>query len=206
MNPRLWVLLLAIAGRASAAGSEGVNSANSAAAPTPNCALVASASTVGTAAPKPARSSIIHDGQTFDLANSTATKLVETDEYTTGGEKLGEWTQLVTVQRVTLDKPASPDAFVSYFKKRVAEDGATLEVLAGTKGACVFAVRFPNSDRNDEQVMICLAFADAGRPELLDIVQYAIKPTKCPVDVAAARIKSWRDKFLAQAKALTPVL
>lgn len=147
---------------------------------------------------------IVHEGETFELASSSATRSVETHEYTTSGEKLGEWTQLVTVQRVTREKPTSADAFVAYFKKRVAEDGATLDVLSATKSAAVFAVRFPKSDRNDEQVMICLAFADPNRPERLNIVQYAIKPTKCAVDLAATRIKSWRDKFLAQAKAMQP--
>lgn len=151
---------------------------------------------------KPLSKPIVHDGQAFELANSTAANSVETDEYTTGGEKLGEWTQLVTVQRMTLPKPTSAEAFVNYFKSRIAEDGATLDVLSSAKAASVFAVRFPKSDGNDEQVMVCLAFSDPNRPELLNIVQYALKPTKCPVDVAAGRIKSWRDRFLTQARVL----
>jgi len=149
-----------------------------------------------------AKCTIVHDNQTFELANSTATKTVETDEYTASGEKLGEWTQLVTVQRLRLGGPATAASFVDYFKQKVAEDGASLEVLSPGKVASVFAVRFPKSDRNDEQVMICLAFSDAAKPELMNIVQYAIKPARCSVAEVASRIKSWRDKFVAQARAL----
>lgn len=161
--------------------------------------------TRGPAGPEPTPKPIVHDGETFDLANSIATKSVQTDEYTIAGEKLGQWSQLITVQRLTLEQPAAVDAFVDYFRTRIVEDGATLDVLSGTKAAAVFAVRFPKSDRNDEQVMICLAFVDPVDPEVLNLVQYAIKPTKCPVDITAARIKSWRDRFLAQAHTFEPV-
>jgi hypothetical protein len=151
------------------------------------------------------RKTIEQGGQTFELANSTANQTVETDEYVAAGEKIGDWTQLVTVQRLMLPKPTDSDAFVAYFKKRIGEDGATLDVMLQTKAASVFAVRFPKTERNDEQVMICLAFVDVAKPTFLNIVQYAIKPTRGAVATTTSRIQSWRDKFLAQARSMGEV-
>ncbi len=142
---------------------------------------------------------IEHGGQRFELASSTTSKEVETDEYVAAGEKISDWTQLVTVQRLKLSRSAAADAFVAYFRKRVEEDTASLDVLTESRNASVFVVRFPKSDRNDEQVMICLAFVDAAKPSLLNVIQYAIKPMRCSVPEATARIRSWRDKFLRQA-------
>ncbi len=166
------------------------------------------AATKPDAAPPPnpsptTRKTVEHDGQAFELANTTVGKNVETDEYVVAGEKIGDWTQLLTVQRLTLAKPTPTDEFLAYFQKKVqTEDGGTLEVLKQHKGASVFAVRFPKSERNEEQVMICLAFTDAANAPVLNIVQYAIKPTRASVDLVAMRIKSWRDKFVQQAQAL----
>lgn len=159
---------------------------------------VAAAPTAAEASTAP----IEYDGQTFALANTARNECVETDEYTVAGEKISSWTQLVTVQRLTLAKPTDAEAFVGFFKQQVGQDGATLEVLAHSPIASVFAVRFPKSDRNDEQVMICLAFTKPGTATELNIVQYAIKPTRLPVELTAARIKAWRDKFLNEAEAL----
>lgn len=151
------------------------------------------------------RRTVEHDGQTFELTRSTADQAVRTDEYVVAGEKIADWTQLVTVQRLTRAMPARIDAFLAYFRKRVTEDGATFEVLKEAKTAGVFVVRFPKSERNEEQVMICLALAGGSSTPHLDIVQYAIKPTRLPVEVVEMRIRSWRDQFLAQAKgAVTP--
>lgn len=147
------------------------------------------------------RKTVEHDGQVFALAQRTTGKNVETDEYTLADEKIANWTQLVTVQRLLLAQPTDADAFVAYFRQRVTEDGATLDVLTPGKRASVFAVRFPKSDQNEEQVMICFAFIDAASPERLNIVQYAIKPMRCAVATTAARLKSWRDKFMVQANA-----
>jgi uncharacterized protein YmfQ (DUF2313 family) len=148
----------------------------------------------------PAHRTVEHDGQTFELVRSTADQAVRTDEYVVAGEKIADWTQLVTVQRLTRAMPARIDAFLAYFRKRVTEDGATFEVLKEAKTAGVFVVRFPKSERNEEQVMICLALAGGDTIPHMDIVQYAIKPTRLPVDVVEMRIRSWKDQFLAQAK------
>lgn len=145
---------------------------------------------------------IEYDGQTFTLANSARNESVETDEYAVSGEKISNWTQLVTVQRLTLAKPTDTEAFVAFFKQRVGDDGASLDVLSHSKVASVFAVRFPKSEQNDEQVMICLAFLETAKPAALNIVQYAIKPTRCPLDVTTTRIKRWRDRFVAQAESM----
>jgi hypothetical protein len=150
------------------------------------------------------RKTVEHDGQLFELANSTSRNHVATDEYIVAGEKITEWTQLITVQRLTLAKPTRTDEFLAYFRKQMqTEVGSSLEILKQTDAASVFAVRFPKSDRNDEQVMICLAFTDSGNAAVLNIVQYALKPTRVSVDLAEMRIRSWRDKFLAQAGQLT---
>lgn len=160
-------------------------------------------STPAPAEPPVSRNVVEHDGQTFELANRASSNNLETDEFVVAGETLGNWTQLVTVQRLTLPKPMSTQEFVTYFQKRLQdENGASLEVLKQAKSASVFVVRFPQSDRNDEQVMICLAFAEAAHPVLLNVVQYAIKPTRVSVDLVEARIKSWRNKFVRQAEAM----
>jgi hypothetical protein len=146
---------------------------------------------------------IEHDGQVFQLANATVAKNVETDEYVPEAEKITDWTQLITVQRLALAQSAGTDDFLAYFQKRVTQDGASVDVLKQAKLASVFAVRFPPSERNEEQVMICLAFVEPARPTLLNIVQYAIKPHRASVGVVEMRIRSWRDKFVRQAQALS---
>jgi hypothetical protein len=149
------------------------------------------------------RKTVEHDGQVFELTNSTTRNNVATDEYIVAGEKITEWTQLVTVQRLTLSKPTRTDEFLAYFRKQMqAEDGSSLEILKQSEAASVFAVRFPKSDRNDEQVMICLAFSDSANAAILNIVQYALKPTRVSVDLAEMHLRSWRDKFVAQADEL----
>lgn len=150
------------------------------------------------------RKTVEHDGEVFALAQSSANQHVETDEYTLTGETIGNWTQLLTVQRLALTPATDADAFVAYFQKQVVADGATLDVLVSGKMASVFAVRFPKSERNDEQVMVCLAMVDLKKSQQLDIVQYAIKPLRVPVAATTAHLKSWRDKFVAQAKAAPP--
>jgi hypothetical protein len=156
------------------------------------------------AAPAAATKTIEHDGQTFKLASSATGKNVETDEYVQAGETLADWTQLLTVQRMTLAKATPTDEFVAYFQKRIqAESGATLQILKQSKAVSVFAVRFPKSDGNDEQVMICLALTDPAKTGVLNIVQYAIKPTRLSVDLVEMRIKSWRDRFLHQSEAIS---
>jgi hypothetical protein len=139
-----------------------------------------------------------HGDKTFELVNRTATATVETDEYAAAGESLSNWTELVTVQRLTLAKPAGSDAFAAFFKKRIGEEGGSLEVLAQSHAASVFSVRFPRSERNDEQVMVCLAFVDRQTPTRMNIVQYALKPARFEVPVIAERLKSWRDQFARQ--------
>lgn len=152
----------------------------------------------------PARRTVEHDGTTFELANSTASAAAETDEYVAQGEKLTDWTQLVTVQRLKLAKPQSAEEFVTYFQRKLqAEDGASLDVLHQGKSVCVFVVRFPQSDRNEEQMMICLAFVDSAESARLNVVQFAVKPARIAAPLVESRLKSWRDQFLRQAETLT---
>lgn len=143
-----------------------------------------------------------HEGRDFALANRCSSRNVETAEYTAGGEPLHNWTELVTLQRLSFPHASSPEALVAHFQKRLADEGAALDVLLQNEAASVFAVRFPSSERADEQVVICLAFGDSAERGRLHVVQYAIKPTRMAVDVATGRIRSWRDRFLTQARTL----
>ncbi len=165
-----------------------------------------SPATLSSDEPLRAERRIVHDGQAFELASSTVGKNVETDEYVLAGEKIAKWTQLLTVQRLALAKPAAADEFLAYFRKRVGEDKATLDMLMDGRTASVFAVRFPKTEQNEEQVMICLAFVDSLNPARLNIVQYAIKPTRTPVAEVERHITSWRDKFVEQARAMAPTV
>lgn len=143
---------------------------------------------------------ISHNGQTFLLASSTKGPNVETEEYLLRGEKLAEWSQLLTMQRLTLENPSTPDEFAAYFQKRVnQEGGARLELIQQSKAAAVFAVHFAKSEQNEEQVMVCLVLADKGGS--LNLVQFAIKPARLMPEVVAAQLKSWKTKFTQQAAA-----
>lgn len=165
------------------------------------CLAVAAVAAEPDNAGAPGRRTVEHEGQVFELASSLAGANVETHEYVPVGETLATWTQLVTVQRLTLPGPRTTDEFLAYFEKRVREDGASWEVLRRTASASVFVVRFPASDRNEEQVMICLGMLDPAKATLVNIVQYAIKPQRVPVAAVESRLKSWRDKFLRQVPA-----
>jgi hypothetical protein len=194
-----FCLLTAILGCGRARAAE----AWTAAAPLPAAATATTATAAAPAVAAPAAARRIeHAGDVFGLANSTTAENVSTDEYTCEGEKLGTWTQLVTVQRVSLGKPAGTDDFVAYFKAKVAEDGASLDVLTKSRQATVFAVRFPQRGSDDEQVMMCLAFADRATVGVLNIVQYAVKPTRLPVGAVTMKLKAWRDRLMAQAEGL----
>lgn len=150
------------------------------------------------------RKTIEHAGQTFELATSSARENVATDEYVLTGEKITQWSQLVTVQRLTLAKTTAADEFLAYFQKRLqAEEGSTAEVLKQSPKVSVFAVRFPKSERNDEQVMICLVLADPEQSNVLNIVQYALKPSRVPAQLAERQLRAWRDRFVAQATSPT---
>ena len=149
----------------------------------------------------PERPSIQHAGQTFTFARTSGGRGVDTDEYTLADEKLSDWTQLVTVQRLTIAQASSAGAFVTFFQKRVAEEGASFDVLTQDAKAAVFAVRFPASNANEEQVMICLAFSEPAAGARLNVLQFAIKPSRCPVALATQQIKAWKDRFLEQAAA-----
>ncbi|HVU35291.1 MAG TPA: hypothetical protein VHE61_17780 [Opitutaceae bacterium] len=151
----------------------------------------------------PPRATVVHDGQTFALANRAASPNVETDEYVADGETLGNWTQLLTVQRIALPKPATAAEFATYFQTRIRDEkGASFDIVKSGRTASVFAVRFPKSERNDEQVMICLAFPDEAKPTRFNVVQFALKPSRIPLNAAEVRIKSWRDTFLHQTDTL----
>lgn len=153
----------------------------------------------------PARATVEHEGQSFALAQSSVAANVETDEYILAGEKLATWTQLVTVQRLTLVRSAAADEFLTYFGKKVAADGGSFEILSRGRPASIFAVRFPRTSDYDEQVMVCLALSNVAKPTELNIVQYAIKPGAMPEGTAESHLKSWRDRFVRQAKAAETV-
>ena len=155
------------------------------------------------APPTPEPKRITLNGQTFELANSTNGENIATEEYVLSGEKLAAWTQLVTVQRITLAKPSSPDEFATYFQKRISqESGARLDFLQQGRAACVFSTYFAKSDQNDEQMMVCLVFSEVKTPQVLNLVQYAIKPNQLAQSVVELQLKAWKAQFSQQALSL----
>jgi len=153
-----------------------------------------------TAAPAPEAKRITLNGQTFELANSTNGENIATEEYVLSGEKLATWTQLVTVQRITLAKPSSPDEFAAYFQKKISqESGARLDLLQQGRAACVFSTYFAKSDQNDEQMMVCLVFSEVKTPQVLNLIQYAIKPNQLAQSVVEMQLKAWKAQFSQQA-------
>jgi len=153
---------------------------------------------VSESVPEPKK--ITLNGQTFELANSVTGENIATEEYVLAGEKLAAWTQLITVQRITLAKPGSPDEFVSFFQKKISQEpGARLDLLQQGRAACVFSAFFAKSDQNDEQMMVCLVFADPKTPQVLNLIQYGIKPNKLARSVVELQLKAWKAQFTQQA-------
>ncbi|PTX91346.1 hypothetical protein [Opitutus sp. ER46] len=149
------------------------------------------------------RRTIEHGGEIFALASESRRGSIETAEYLPVGETLEQWTQMVTVQRLTFVTRRTPEDFLQSFRAHVCQDGASLDVLKQGGNAAVFAVRLPASESNDEQVVIGIVFAEASAPTLLNVVQYAMKPTRRPVPLVAAQLQAWRDAFVRQAIAAT---
>ncbi len=156
------------------------------------------AGSVETASSGESKACLTHAGQTFALAQSRPGDRLSTDEYTLPGETLGDWTQLITVQRITGSSPASPSHLLQFFRARLKADEAGLEVLAETERANAFAVRFPARGTSDEQVMLCLAFVDPARRQVLNVVQYAVKPHRTGTEIAATQLRAWRDRLVGQ--------
>lgn len=155
------------------------------------------------AAPQPAsvvadKPTLTYAGQTFELAQTRPGDRLATAEYTLAGEKLAEWTQLVTVQKVTGTQPANPEQLVQFFRLRLKPDEAKLDLLAETEKGRAFAVHFPAKGATEEQVMICLAFVDPAQRQVLNVVQYAVKPHRAGAEVAATQLRAWKDRLVAQ--------
>jgi hypothetical protein len=180
-----------------------IGSAAEAPPPVPTPATTPRAVEAPAPTPPATRKTVEHNGQTFELVNSLKEERVETDEYVIVGEKLGEWTQLLTVQRLTVEKPATAEEFAAYFQKKVQQEGgASLQVIHQARAAAVFAARFPKSDSNEEQIIECLAFCDPKKPNVISLIQYAVKPHRIAQDVVELQLKSWQAKFVQQATAL----
>lgn len=150
------------------------------------------------AALSPEKATLTYAGQAFELAQSRPGERLSTDEYTLPGEKLGEWTQLVTVQRLAGTAPANPEQLVQFFRLRLKSEEATLDLLAETEKGRAFVVRFPARGTTEEQVMICLAFVDPTQRQVLNVVQYAVKPHRVGAQVAATQLRAWKERLVAQ--------
>jgi len=155
--------------------------------------------TAAPAAAVPSKRTIVQNGQTFEFASESKAPNCETQEYVVQGEDLANWSQLLTLQRITLAEAATPADFVAFFNRKTQEEGdAKLEILQQGLAACVFAVHFQKSDRNEEQVMLCMVTKDK-KPTILNLIQYAIKPAKLSSDVVTLQLKSWQSRFCTQA-------
>lgn len=140
-------------------------------------------------------------GQTFLLAQSSGTPLVETHEYTREGETLRNWSQLVTVQRLTLARTTTAAEFVAFSQQRLGREGGTT-VLTQPSGprTGLFTAHFPQTADQEEQVVVCLVLAPPTAPAHLDIIQYAAKPTRLTPEQLEIQLRAWRGRLQSQAQ------
>jgi hypothetical protein len=147
-----------------------------------------------------AEESISHLGQSFSLAQRSTRAGVETDEYLLSGETLAAWSQLVSVQRVSLPRRISSEELLSFIKlkQQKAGEGAVTVLLQG-KNACVFSTRFVETAGCEEQVMVALALSNPKDPSGLFVLHYAYKPKRLEDSLAQEQLRGWKEKFTQQA-------
>ena len=144
--------------------------------------------------PSPEKSrSIVVNGQTFNLVNSKVDGLVTTYEYAISGERYEDWTQLLTHQIINLATPVTAEQFSSFFERKLKETDpkASMEILQTYSKAIVFQVQFPRTEAQDDQIMVCLAFANPKRAQM-NVIQYALKPNRLAANLAELQLKSWQ--------------
>lgn len=142
---------------------------------------------------------ILQDGNTYVFSGSSKTANVETEEYVLEGEQITNWSQLVTMQRLSLSHAGTVEDFCTYFAKRIAQEGSgRVDIVKKGPRGTVFVASFPASAANEEQIMLCLVLQGKTSNDLM-MLQFAIKAGKVSKDVAAAVMKGWRDRLCAQA-------
>ncbi|MFA5264386.1 MAG: hypothetical protein WC378_11210 [Opitutaceae bacterium] len=143
---------------------------------------------------------IAHLGQVFILAQHREDKTVETDEYLPKGETLGDWSQLLTVQRLRLPRASSPDEMIAHLSKRVSKDpGSRFLVVRQGRHASVFSASLPPVDGAREQRLVGIVCMDTSKPGVMDVLQFALAPSRVDAGVADMILDSWKLKFVKQA-------
>ncbi len=148
----------------------------------------------------PAREEISHLGQTFVLARHQEDRSVETDEYLPNGETLGNWSQLLTVQRLRLSRDSSPGELIAHLEKRIASDRrSSLETVRQGRNAAVLSARLPGSGEIGEQWLIGIIYMDTVGGGSMNVLQFALVPDRLDEGKAEMTLDAWRQKFLRQA-------
>lgn len=149
------------------------------------------------------RSTVVRCGtQSYHLSNHEEDERWETDEFRLVGEASGDWTELVTVQRLKPEHAGTVSQLVEFIKSHREEAGwGTVEVEGLGPRACVFAATIGPRERESAVKVVGLIIdraAHAGRSELVVIHHStrisAEEPARSPAAVA-----QWRDRFLRQA-------
>jgi|GEM_PF-5125606 len=143
---------------------------------------------------------LVLNGQTFHLVNSKSDGLVTSFEYALAGEKYEDWTQLLTHQVIGLTNPVTAEQFAAFFQRKLKDDDpkASMEIIQSFRKAVVFQVRFPRTEGQDDQVMVCLAFPDTKHAQM-NVIQYALKPNRLSGNLAELQLKSWQGMLCAKA-------
>lgn len=140
-------------------------------------------------------------GQNFQLAQSYGNSEVETHEYVLEGESLRDWSQLVTVQRLTTPSASRPGDFVAFSSQRLTREGGTTVLTQPSgKRTSLFTAHFNKSPDHDEQVVVCLVFSSPADPTRLQILQYAAKPARLTPPQLESQLRAWRERLQSQAQ------
>jgi len=147
-----------------------------------------------------------HNGHVYVLVFSNATEEVDTEEYVMEGETPGQWTQMISYQRIRLASAIGADQYVislqRYFDQN--KSVAHAKVVQQGKTATVFGVQYDKTSDRDLQLTIALAFfPNAKDPSLLHLIQFTLKPAKVTSGEIENLIRSWQGRFQSEANSIS---
>lgn len=151
------------------------------------------------------RRTIQQYGMTFVLLRSSRQDNVETEEYFLEHESPENWSQMLTYQRVLMPEPLGADQYTTWLKRRFEESaaGPRLRTVQQGKLASIFGVQYPKTPKAEEEFCLALVTSpDAGRPNELHVVQFAINLARLPVEEMELQVKRWQARFQSQAASL----
>ncbi len=140
--------------------------------------------------------------QSFNLAYHDEDPRSETDEYRLVGESSGEWTQLLTVQRLKPERAATPAQLMEFLEAHRESAGWDPLVVEGQGSrACVFRAEIAGRDGGSPLRVVGLV-VDQGAGEAtpsLVVIHFTAKVSpngRAQVEKSCAE---WRQRFLNQA-------